>query len=434
MSMGLINAADNFTAQWGYYRTLTIITPADITDSITNFPLLVRLNGKIADGGTENDSLVFANALPKGQDIRFSDTTLANHLSYQIEQWDPVNLKAAIWVKIPTMGIGGTIITLRMFYGNATAGDSSTAFNNDSNTAVFSAKNGFLANWHLKDTSDATGSYPLGGTTMPAVSDSGMIGLCQLFDGSSQYFDVPNSENGTLNFSPTSTFTISAWVKPQGDMPGSSKLYNYIVSKGNPVQYCLELDKATYEFDNGNYVTTGNVSIDGLWKYVVAIYNAGGTANVYLNGTTSGNSKVLPGTASGAGNFIMGRKSDGTGRMWNGYLDEISVANVVRSLSWVSLCYQTQVQTASVVTIGVPVVQTAGIINHKSNYTPTLSHNGVLEMYLPNGARVMSIGYDASTTKAQALGTASKSLSKGYYTYRFRTINGKTEQTGKLVK
>jgi hypothetical protein len=79
--------------------------------------------------------------------------------------------------------------------------------------------------------------------------------------------------------------------------------------------------------------------------------------------------------------------------------------------------------------------KSTGIINVQSHYvTSTLGHNGVLELFQPNGALVMSVGYDASATKAQMINTASKSLAKGYYTYRFRGTDAKVEIVGKLVK
>ena len=76
-----------------------------------------------------------------------------------------------------------------------------------------------------------------------------------------------------------------------------------------------------------------------------------------------------------------------------------------------------------------------GIIAASPHYVPvTMGHNGVLEVYMANGSRVMEIAYGASATKTQLLNTASKTLAKGYYTYRFRGTDAKVEIIGKLVK
>jgi hypothetical protein len=63
-----------------------------------------------------------------------------------------------------------------------------------------------------------------------------------------------------------------------------------------------------------------------------------------------------------------------------------------------------------------------------------MGHNGVLEIYLANGSRVMDLVYKATACKSQLLATASKSLVKGYYTYRFRGTDAKIEIVGKLIK
>jgi hypothetical protein len=78
---------------------------------------------------------------------------------------------------------------------------------------------------------------------------------------------------------------------------------------------------------------------------------------------------------------------------------------------------------------------TTGVIAAKPHYVPvTMGHNGVLEVYMANGSRVMQIAYSASATKAQLLNTASKTLAKGYYTYRFRGPDANMDIVGKLVK
>jgi hypothetical protein len=63
-----------------------------------------------------------------------------------------------------------------------------------------------------------------------------------------------------------------------------------------------------------------------------------------------------------------------------------------------------------------------------------LGHNGVFEVYMANGSRVMEQAFDASATKSQLINAATKTLAQGYYTYRIRSVDAKIEITGKLVK
>jgi hypothetical protein len=433
MAIGLVQAMDNYSL-WANYRVITISPPAEVTEAVANFPVLVRLNGNLLFGGTTNDSLVFAKSMYNGQDIRFSSNADANiHYAYQIEKWDTATRVAAIWVNIPSIPASGSTADFRMYYGKSDAGDSAAVFNANPATAVFSINNGYISNWHLKDTVDATGLYPLSGTTMPAASDSGVVGKCMSFDSVSQYFDIPNTGTGVLDSLMGTTFSVSAWVRPTTGMPTVTNTgYRYIISKGNTIQWALLLNKTAYEFDNGSYLNSAAVSTDGTWKYLVATYD-GATSTYYLNGAAK--TKAMTQLGSNTGTLQIGRKADGTNsKLWGGYMDEMSIAKVVRTASWVNLCYQSQIPGATIVTLGAPIVPTAGVVTTKPNYTPTLNHCGVLELYQSNGARVLSLTYNASTVKTQLLSSASKSLAKGYYTYRFRTSNGMTELTGKLIK
>jgi len=81
------------------------------------------------------------------------------------------------------------------------------------------------------------------------------------------------------------------------------------------------------------------------------------------------------------------------------------------------------------------VVSGVGITFATPHYeSAVIGHNGTLEVYTANGSRVMEIAYGASATKTQLLNTASKTLAKGYYTYRFRCVDANVEIVGKLLK
>jgi len=81
------------------------------------------------------------------------------------------------------------------------------------------------------------------------------------------------------------------------------------------------------------------------------------------------------------------------------------------------------------------VVSGVGIATAAPHYEPVvIGHNGTLEVYTANGSRVMEIAYGASATKTQLLNTASKTLAKGYYTYRFCSVDANVEIVGKLLK
>jgi len=63
-----------------------------------------------------------------------------------------------------------------------------------------------------------------------------------------------------------------------------------------------------------------------------------------------------------------------------------------------------------------------------------LERFGVLEVYMTNGKRVMELTCGTTATKTQLLNVASKTLAKGYYTYRLRGSHTHRDIVGKLVK
>ena len=98
------------------------------------FPLLVRL---------DKDFFNFSQAKGDGEDIRFSTST-GTPLAYQIEEWDPANGTASIWVRIPTIK-GNARQEIKLYWGNADAASQS------SGSAVFNESNGYLSVWHMND-------------------------------------------------------------------------------------------------------------------------------------------------------------------------------------------------------------------------------------------------------------------------------------------
>jgi hypothetical protein len=134
--------ADNYT-QWPSSALVTLNTTAagaNVANSVTNFPILIRLNPGNFSG--------FATTLAGGADIRFAKTN-GEHLAYQIERWvngANNNDTAEIWVRLDTV-YGNTTQTLKMLWGKSGAADSS------SGSATFPASSNFVGVWHFSKTS-----------------------------------------------------------------------------------------------------------------------------------------------------------------------------------------------------------------------------------------------------------------------------------------
>ena len=93
-----------YDAAWSYRRPVTISNPCE--KEITGYQVLVTLD----------TSYDFARAEPDGLDLQVTASDGTTPIPFWIEHWDPVGQSAAIWVKVPTVPLDGTVIYL--YYGN----------------------------------------------------------------------------------------------------------------------------------------------------------------------------------------------------------------------------------------------------------------------------------------------------------------------------
>ncbi|HEX7509909.1 MAG TPA: DUF2341 domain-containing protein, partial [Chitinivibrionales bacterium] len=181
---------------WNYSRKITLNTSssgADVTGSVTNFPVLIRLTA---------DNFDFTQARNNGEDIRFSkrDNTL---LPYEIERWDALGKRAELWLKVDTVKGNDSSQSITMYWGNINAPAQSNS------ASVFDTAHGFQGIWHFGENGDsiydATG-HAFNGKNTGSTPAAGMIGNARNF-ANGNYIKV----SGLLN-SP-GNLTLSAWVQ-----------------------------------------------------------------------------------------------------------------------------------------------------------------------------------------------------------------------------
>jgi hypothetical protein len=362
-------------SSWPHYKIITVNTTSDtlggganVTGTVADFPLLVRL--------TASDSDAFLGSAPNGADIRF----VANgaRLKHQRERWDPVNRRAEFWVLLPSVA-GGALTTFRMCWGKPGAADSSNG------TAVFDTANGFRAVWHMNggpgDEADAT-AYGLTATQngAPADNPSGVTGPARGFNGTNQYFALLNSASGPLNFHLTDNFTLSEWVNI-ASVPTGKNVGLGIITKGDN-QWDMEAQDSvvatkgwqvevrannTFLFcrSNGTPNITANSGI-GVWHHLVGVFRGAPVGQamaetLYYDGvpvrTLAANNSNNTGRNENF-NVLIGAMGGGNApgatvsRYWSGSLDEMTVSKTVRSPGWAKLSYHTQKPAPNAVTVG----------------------------------------------------------------------------------
>ena len=278
--LGLLSnaSAQNPYTNWLYSGSMYVLTTpagANLAGSVseTNFPALVRLNTSF---------FTFNQAKTNGADVRFTTATGTN-LAYQIEEWNPTNGTASIWVRLPLIK-GNTNQEIKMYWGKADATSESSGL------SVFNSTNGYVTVLHMNETvQDSVGSVTPtdAGTTVT----TGMIGKGRSFNGGNGINCGTSITTFPTGSNPHST---EAWFRAGGS--GST-----IVSWGidqNQGKLVVQLQSPprinvdTY-FSGGN-VSGGSTLALSQWYHVAHTYNSGAT-RLYVNG-------VLDGTGGGGGN------------------------------------------------------------------------------------------------------------------------------------
>jgi len=176
-----------------------------------------------------------------------------------------------------------------------------------------------------------------------AQVSNGKIGKGFEFDGDGDYVSVPSSE--TINFTNSSSFTLSMWVKFD-DI--SSSWGENLLRKGDAVNSYWELRvdssrRVSFELVTTEWTsalasrTTAGVTSIGPWYHIVAVYNGTGNATgmkIYVNGTTPAISIIVNEpitTISNGYNLKIGRYANLNYNDINGSIDDVMIFN--RSLS-----------------------------------------------------------------------------------------------------
>ena len=134
----LLGTSFNLSAQswiggpWSYRRIVTISNPG--ATILTDYQVKITID----------NTFDFPSANSDGSDIRIADSDEVTPLLFWIEEWNTAQSRATIWVKVPSVPIGGTSIYL--YYGNNAAttesdGTNTFKFFDDFSTNDFSGEN-----------------------------------------------------------------------------------------------------------------------------------------------------------------------------------------------------------------------------------------------------------------------------------------------------
>ena len=320
-------------------------------DVIENFPLLVRL---------ESPAFDFSKAHGAGNDIRFSKPN-GQSLSYEIEEWNPILGKAAVWVLIDSIWGNRSDQFIVMSYGAPEASSLSDG------SAVFHTDFGFSGVWHFnEDPSAGSGALKnrtaneFHGTASSSMTSanvvSGVAGSALIFDGEND-----NIQAGQLDLD--GDYTLSCWIKiQQGDSIHTN--WRFIIKeraytlwydnddnrwggfRAEHYSYIADEDSARWvgiyqDRDESRDLRPDHSAVFGVWAHIAATWD-GDKIRLFINGqvvdSTSNIPQAQPPLSSNRQLLFGGR----TEEHFKGTMDVVRIERVARPAEWIRLNYETQ--------------------------------------------------------------------------------------------
>lgn len=319
----------NFDPPW-WNRDFEVRVPITIaepptTETLADVPVLVVLDAERVD---------YDRAADDGRDLRVVDAA-GTELVYEIEQWDPAG-RSFLWVRVPELAPGAST-PLWLYYGNPEADAPGGSVWSDD----------YLAVWHLaEDTTagqsgvthrDATGRGNDGtqdGNSRTEASDTA-IGGAQAFDGDDDFIRIPQ---GNLQETGTAlTLLARVYVDEEPNDfsiavgSGSDSDLQWLIAWSRPANAWT--GRIGTEEAYVNSVSSESAALQ-TWYLLAMVYD-GAEARLYVDGEPLGNAVTIAGDLKPLpGPLYIGNNPDEGSSELDGIVDEVRVAKVAHSQSW----------------------------------------------------------------------------------------------------
>ncbi len=336
-----VQESEDFS-NWSHSSSIyfnTTESGADIDEDVHGFPVLIRLSSENFD---------FSEAQGDGSDLRFSGSD-GSVLRYEIEVWDSLSQRAAVWVNVPVIHGNSVSDHITMYWGNP--GVSSV----ENPPEVFDIDEGYSGVWHLTGNSDAAGGDDF--INSGSVGISGVTGDAREFF-SGDYLDMSRASDRVR----TDIGSFSCWIRMDDSITGNGSSIGILeVSDGGDNSSGIYLRKTEadglcmgYRVDGRDFKAgIPDVSdFSGEWRHAAGVYNSD-SVYLYIDGVLS--AEAYRGSAGdivqgGIDRVVAGSDLMGEGEgFFSGGIDEVRIHGVQRSSSWIRLCYENQKQDQSLV-------------------------------------------------------------------------------------
>ncbi len=332
-ALGATEARAWWNDQWTIRKKITLdASPAgaDIPESLSNFPVLVRLH-------TGNH--LFPAGKDNGDDLRFLGADEKTLLKHHIEKFDPVDEMAFVWVKAPAIAGGGSQNHFWLYYGNKNApGIQDPA-------GVYDPS--FAAVFHLNDLEgnpkDATGYQNhavrfAGGQGLPGVIAGGIA-----LNGGADQMAIAPAES--LSFQNGLTFT--AWVRLAAAQEEAWLVSREEAESRYDNRWMLGIEGtrlfATLIRPGGEKatVTAAAELALGVWHQVALTVEPNHRVAIYVDGSEAGSVPLGFALPAPKAEILVGNSRSGD-RGLVAELDEVTFSGVARSSGWIRALYASQ--------------------------------------------------------------------------------------------
>jgi hypothetical protein len=322
-----------FNGSWSSREKITV-KASKINGDLTEFPIYLNL--------ADMPDSFFSTVNGTGADIRITQGDEISETSFELVDLDTVNGTGELWFKAPTLS--STIDTnFYIYFGNT----SSVAYaDSDPYGAHDVWSNGYVAVYHMNE--DPTGiikdstSFGNNGTSAGAMTSGdlvkGSLGKAIEFDGTDD--EIVSSFSTSIS----DQITVSSIIKSD-----TISVVNVIVSEYGSAEGWLLLNTNTGAIgfdgrDGVSYKSSGkSIEIDdNEWHHTIG-QKEGSEWRVFSDSILSSNADVgFVGDINATQQIHIGAHSNNTGFKFEGFIDEVRIANKVRLDSWISTEYQNQ--------------------------------------------------------------------------------------------
>ncbi|HUO44288.1 MAG TPA: MotA/TolQ/ExbB proton channel family protein [Burkholderiales bacterium] len=310
-----------WNSDWAHREKITVNVPADVKQPLAQLAVPVRLH---------SGNFMFVDAGESGNDLRFIADDDKTPLKFHIERFDSVNELAIVWVQLPRL-TPGPPGSFWLYYGNpkAPAGDDAKGTYDPNQTFVlhFDQKEG------LPKDATAYANNPAQSTA--TLSSSGLMDGGATFNGQAK-INLPATPS--LQVKSSGGFTFSAWVKP-AEAQKDAVLFAQ-TDGARSITIGITDGNAVAQLANGQTTMTasGAPLAAGAWHHVAVTIKD--SLTIYVDGKQA--STVPAALLADIGGDIVIGGSNTRDAGFKGDLDEVEVANVVRSADWVAAAFASQ--------------------------------------------------------------------------------------------